>query len=254
MLDGMGAPSEEGAAALASNDSESSDVLDSSLGGIIWKATSVAAGMAGIRLDAGRRLLIWLPAVFVVVMLGEMAIRNDLLLPYALATWAFYYLGIGIVLGTGVKRWMRDRWGEDRAWKIYEVICGIQFFTIGSGFAAAAMIGADTLNISNSMAFIIAVPVFVVGFGVKFWATWIVGMDTYYYRDLFLEKAHGEFTAKGPYQKLANPMYGVGNWHGYAVALLAGSTAGLVFAAVCHLSIYGFYFIVEKPFIVELYS
>ncbi len=116
------------------------------------------------------------------------------------------------------------------------------------------MIGADTLNIPKSLALTIAVPVFVVGFGVKYWATWIVGMDTYYYRDLFLEKAHGEFTAKGPYLKLANPMYGVGNWHGYAIALLAGSTAGLVFAAVCHLSIYGFYFIVEKPFIAELYS
>ncbi len=211
-------------------------------------------GMTGVRLDAGRRLLVWIPAIVAIVLVGEWAIRHDLLLPFAVATWAFYYLGIALVLGTGVKRWMRDKWGDERAWRIFEMLCGLQFFAIGSGFAAAALIGADSLPVSPATAMVIAAPLFVAGFGVKFWATWVVGLDTYYYRDLFLERAHGEFTGGGPYRWFANPMYGVGNWHGYAVALLAGSLAGLVFAAICHASIYCFYFLIERPFIHRLYA
>ena len=55
-------------------------------------------------------------------------------------------------------------------------------------------------------------------------------------------------------KRLANPMYGVGNLHSYCPALLTGSLFGLWFALGCHLSIYAFYFFVERPFIRRTYQ
>jgi len=49
-------------------------------------------------------------------------------------------------------------------------------------------------------------------------------------------------------------MYGPGHLHAYGFALLAGSTAGLVAAAICQLSIYGFCLLVEGPFVQRLKS
>jgi protein-S-isoprenylcysteine O-methyltransferase Ste14 len=80
-----------------------------------------------------------------------------------------------------------------------------------------------------------------------------VGIDTYYFRDLLLQKTHGEYTAQGPYKWLANPMYGAGNLHLYGPALITGSLLGLSFAIACHIGIYAFYYIVERPFIRRTY-
>ena len=52
---------------------------------------------------------------------------------------------------------------------------------------------------------------------------------------------------------MKNPMYGVGNLHAYAGALVLQSSWGLLFAAVCHASIFAFYRIVEYPFIRRTY-
>lgn len=48
-------------------------------------------------------------------------------------------------------------------------------------------------------------------------------------------------------------MYGVGNFHAYCTAIVTGSAFGLWYAVACHIGIYGFYYIVEKPFIRRVY-
>jgi hypothetical protein len=48
-------------------------------------------------------------------------------------------------------------------------------------------------------------------------------------------------------------MYGAGNLHLYCFALFTESIFGLCFALGCHVSIYAFYFIVERPFIRRTY-
>jgi len=143
--------------------------------------------------------------------------------------------------------------GETNATKLYDMICGLMFFNIGGGVGAAALEVTGAMQIPPALKWGLVGLLAVAGFGVKFWSTWIVSVDTYYFRDLFLDKAHGEFTAKGPYKWLANPMYGAGNLHLYCFALLTESEFGLWYALGCHVSIYAFYFIVEKPFIRRTY-
>ncbi len=48
-------------------------------------------------------------------------------------------------------------------------------------------------------------------------------------------------------------MYEVGNVQRYCCALVSSSVFGLCFALGCHVSIYAFYFIVERPFIRRTY-
>jgi len=220
----------------------------------VLRLFSIIIGMTGVRIDAGRRLLIWIPAAFALTFVAQSQIGGDRMLEFAFACWVAYYLVMTLILGTGIKRWLRNRLGDETAWALYEMVCGLQFYTIGCGFTAAAVHGGGSLGISPILAWALAVPTFVIGMGVKVWATWVVGLDTYYYRDLFLEEQHGEFSAAGPYRWLSNPMYGLGNVHGYSAAFIVGSTIGLLYAAICHASIYGFYLLVERPFIHRLYS
>ncbi|MDQ0383273.1 hypothetical protein J2S54_000093 [Streptomyces sp. DSM 42143] len=93
----------------------------------------------------------------------------------------------------------------------------------------------------------------IVGFGTKLWAAWLTGLNTYYCRDMYLGRADATdgFVIRGPYRWLRNPMYGVGNLHGYGVALCYRSAAGLVCVAVFQVLIYAFYLVREKPLIVR---
>ena len=214
----------------------------------------ILLGMIGIRLDAGRILIPWIALLIASGWLLDKAIRGGFPLEFAVASWAFYYIGMTLILGTGIKRRLIASLGEQRAWSVFQMVLGVMFFSIGSGVSAAALHPQGSFSLSPLLTWVLIVPLFSIGFGVKFWATWVVGMDTYYYRDLFFERSHGEWTAAGPYEWMPNPMYGMGYLHSYCPALLFGSGIGLVFALVAHLSIFGFYLVAELPFIKRTYA
>jgi protein-S-isoprenylcysteine O-methyltransferase Ste14 len=217
------------------------------------KVINVAVAMSGLRLDAGRTLFAWIPLLFASVWLFYQAKEYEWLVAYSIGAWACYYIGISLILGTRFKRVVIAKFGEKKATRFYDMIFGLLFFNVGLGVAAAALHTGVEIPLPLALRWSLFVLLTVVGFGIKFWATWIVGIDTYYFRDLLVEKSHGEFTVRGPYKKFANPMYGTGNIHAYGPALVTGSLMGLVFALACHIGIYSFYFIVEKPFIRRTY-
>lgn len=217
------------------------------------KAINLALAMAGLRLDAGRYLLAWIPLLVASTWLFYQAQQSECITAYLIGVWSFYYIGVSLILGTPLNRVIIKKFGETTGTKLCDMIFGLMFFNIGLGVAAAALIAVELSPLPPALGWSLAVLLTVIGFVIKFWATWIVGIDTYYFRDLLLQKTHGEFTASGPYKWLANPMYGAGNLQLYGPALITGSLLGLSFAIACHIGIYGFYFIVEKPFIRRTY-
>ena len=221
--------------------------------GDLRKVIALVSAMSGLRLDAGPLLLAWVPLLGGSVYLAVLAEQQGHIVGFSLACWVFYYVGISSILGTGIKKAMIRAWTERVALQIYDLFCGLMFFNIGLGISLAALHGDGEFELPPVLKWVLVTILFLVGFGTKFWATWIVGVNTYYFRDLFLERAHGEFRATGPYKWLSSPMYGVGNLHGYCPALLTGSFAGLGFALSCHLGIFAFYFLVEAPFIKRTY-
>jgi protein-S-isoprenylcysteine O-methyltransferase Ste14 len=179
--------------------------------------------------------------------------RDDwrLTLPYFVVTLVLYYGGNSLILGSRAPEWAVRRLGERKAWRAYESVLGIMFLNQGLGVGCMTALVLPGLRLPVGAAWVrgVGLAVFLVGLGVKWWATWIAGADAFYYKDLFLRRPGVEFVKRGPYRFLRNPMYGVGQLQGYGYALMASSPLGLLAAAVGQALIYVFFFAVERPFV-----
>jgi protein-S-isoprenylcysteine O-methyltransferase Ste14 len=176
-----------------------------------------------------------------------------LTVPYFLFTLVFYYGGNAAILSSSVRPRLIARFGEERAFHAYETVLGVMFLNQGLGIGCMASLPGWELAAPREAVVAAAVVLFTVGLVVKLWATLVVGTDTFYYFDMFVDRAVGTFSSKGPYRFLRNPMYGMGQLQGYGYALFAGSFAGLFAAAVGHALIFAFFFLLERPFMGRVY-
>ncbi|MBD1210115.1 MAG: hypothetical protein H9535_16905 [Ignavibacteria bacterium] len=175
---------------------------------------------------------------------------------FAAATLIHYVLLFGMFAPNGWSQRFIDRFGEEEGFRRYEALMAFVFFHNGASIALACTTSAGALNaFAPSYALTIGGFLFsFIGLPAKTWATYIVGIDTYYYRDLFLRRPVGEFRVAGPYKVFRNPMYGVGHLHGYGSALVAASLLGLVLVAFNQACVWIFYWTVEKPHIEAVYG
>lgn len=189
------------------------------------------------------------------------ALRNDPALSVSYCTLAILvcYGGNGAILGTELRRRWIERSGVEVAWRRYEMLMGHLFLHQGLGVGAVAAwrpssLGGLELPSLDWPAHALGAVLFFIGFSTKWWATELVGLDVYYYRDLFERRATGVLVHTGPYRWLTNPMYGVGHVHSYGYALLRGSWPALIAAAACQAAVYCLYFLVERPFVRQTYG
>ena len=131
----------------------------------LWKATDVALAMTGLRLDAGRFLVAWVPLLGLSVWLAYEAEQSGWHVEFAIGSWVFYYLGISLILGTRIKRVMLEKFGENNATKLYDMICGLMFFNIGLGVAAAALHAGATIPLPPALKWSLFVLLTAVGLG-----------------------------------------------------------------------------------------
>ena len=68
----------------------------------------------------------------------------------------------------------------------------------------------------------------VVGLWVKGWATASLPPGAYYWRNFFIHVERAHVSLAGPYRWLSDPMYSVGYWPLYGLALFLGSGPGLL--------------------------
>ena len=196
----------------------------------------------GFRRD--RLTLAWLIGAGISLQLF-LAVRqhHDLVITavYFAATSAFYYLGNAACLA---HRGARDEQG----WNEYQCLLGLMFFNQTLGFTAVVALPI-TAPWPAAACFWIGGALAAAGVIIKTWATMVVGVDCYYYKDLFFRRRVWQLSRKGPYALLSSPMYGAGNLHLYGLALMARSLPGLCAAAFCHAAIYAFYHGLERPFV-----
>jgi hypothetical protein len=175
---------------------------------------------------------------------------------FALATLLHYVVLFGFFAKGGWSAWFIRRYGEEEGFKRCEAVMTLVFFHNGAStaLACAASAGVLTNYVPAEWLTLCGIACSCVGLPIKIWATAIVGIDTYYYRDLFLRRPVGEFRVAGPYKVFRNPMYGVGHLHGYGSALLAASDMGLVMVALNQALVWLFYWTVEKPHVEEVFA
>lgn len=230
------------------------------------KLVVTALGMTGLRLDEARwnaTYVVWVIVFAATVFAyGQVFVWGGLehsrLRPwavgYAAVIWLVYYGGLSLVLGSRIRRWAIERWGEDNAVRGFNAMLGIVF--LHQALAQGAVIDCW----ANSPGWLLragAIALILFGFGIKLWATYASSLDIYYYNDMFTGRAvttDGEAFNKGPFRWFKNPMYGVGNLQGYGSALLVASWPGLAVAGIYHASLYAFYFAFERPFVARRYA
>ncbi len=222
----------------------------------VLRVVSTVFAMAGWRLE--HLNVAWVAGSVASVSLAHVLIaRADwrLTLPYFLLTLVFYYGGNAVILRSELPVHAIARLGEERAFRAYETLAGLMFLNqgLGVGCMAALHVPSWEQTVPAPLVLAAGAALFVVGLLVKLWATLTVGVDVYYFRDMFLGRPLAHVCHDGPYRFLRNPMYSVGQLQGYGYALLYGSLPGLVAAAAGHLLIYAFYLVAERPFVRSTY-
>ena len=224
----------------------------------IRRVVGVMCAQAGFRTDRLTAGWILGGAVSVVVFLLVRAFDDAFAtVLYFAATSAFYYLGNAWYLASQ-SAGARGQAGvaAARAWNLYQHVVGLMFFNQVLGFSAVAGLSfaGSTVPVSPVLATVLGGLLFAAGIVAKTWATLVVGVDCFYYKDLFFRRRFWTLSTGGPYALFANPMYGVGNLHLYGLALLGRSLPGLAAAAFCHVAIYTFHHALERPFVRDLES
>ncbi len=217
---------------------------------------STLFAMAGWRLE--HLNAVWVAGSVASVSLAHVLIRRAewrLTLPYLLFTLVFYYGGNAAILRSDLPARAIARLGEKRAFRAYETLAGLMFLNQGLGVGCMAALHIPRWEQALPAPLVLAagLTLFVAGLVVKLWATLTVGVDAYYFRDMFLSRPLAPACGGGPYRFLRNPMYSVGQLQGYGYALLYGSFPGVAAAAAGHLLIYAFYLAAERPFVRSTY-
>lgn len=223
---------------------------------IVWMVFATT----GIRLDnlsPARIALIAANLLLFVVML-QIATR-PIAIAYFLAAFAvrYIFLFLSFVKG-GIADRLVQRHGVERGYLIYEACTATMFFQSGVCFSCllhhTTWIGLPLPEAYKPFVLGTGIALSVTGYVVNMWSALIIGVDTYYYKDLFVGRFLGPLKHEGPYRILNNPMYGVGQSAAYGAALMNGSAICLVATMMNQAMMYIFYHIIEKPHIRKILS
>ena len=184
--------------------------------------------------------------------------NSDLAILYFVLIEIFYLGFITIVLSeNGLRHWFTRKWGnENEGYLAYEAVLGFLFFhnAVSIGYIASSSSGSLFPFIQNDFLFIMVVILFITGFTIKILAAKVVGIEIYYWKDMFLGKKISNFVVTGPYKYFNNPMYGIGQLPTYTTAIWYGSKYGLIAAFLNQFLIFLFFYLVEKKFIKRVYQ
>jgi protein-S-isoprenylcysteine O-methyltransferase Ste14 len=176
---------------------------------------------------------------------------------FFLASTTAYIVFLYLVLPeNGLRHWfVKSFGGETEGYLAYEAVLSFLFFINGAsiGYINVAFAHSLPLFVDDDIIRSIALLLFVTGWVIKIWATKVVGIDIYYWKDMFCGRKISHFVAEGPYKFFSNPMYGLGQLQTYATSLWYLSLPGLIAAAVYQLAVFSFYLFQEKKFIYRVY-
>jgi protein-S-isoprenylcysteine O-methyltransferase Ste14 len=164
---------------------------------------------------------------------------SALLVRYGVLFWSFREGGIASKL--------IGRFGRENGFAVYEALSALLLAAQRLAFIALLLASTREVSTWGATWSSCGAVLIVLGASMSVWATHVAGVDTYYYRDLFMGPRHVSLEQNGPYSFFSNPMYGVGQLAAYGVAMMFGSLEGMVAAALNQAASYAFAGFVERP-------
>jgi protein-S-isoprenylcysteine O-methyltransferase Ste14 len=160
-----------------------------------------------------------------------------------------YVIGVGIALTRQERyQYFTHRDGIEAGFRRFRLLAAVLMNTDIVTFLILCVVTRNTMGASLPLpSMLLATALILIGCGTKLWATIRIGWKPFYWHNFFETAADDAPLPTGPYRFLQNPMYTLGYVHLYGIALVAGSTPGLIAAAFDHATILIFHHIVEKP-------
>jgi protein-S-isoprenylcysteine O-methyltransferase Ste14 len=148
----------------------------------------------------------------------------------------------------GIADCLKRRHGAERGFSRYQALTAVLFHARGLTFSW--LVAATQRSLEGTVApwlRALGLALALAGALVNVWSTLVIGLDRYFYRDLFMNERAFALKAEGPYRYFRNPMYGIGQGAAYGAALAAFSGAGLLATALNQAFMYLFNWRVEQP-------
>jgi hypothetical protein len=226
---------------------------------MIKKAVVLLLGTAGIvlvNMTFARWLSILLSGILVFILFQNPSL--ELGLTYWSLSMVLHYT---VLFGTFVKGgfkvyWLKNSRTKEEAHRKFEAWLSFAFFHNGLAFSYLYFTTMNKEDFSFSPAswiLVLGITFQLIGFIIKFLATWQIGLAIYYYKDMFIEEKVIDFEGNGIFKFMSNPLYGWGQLNGYGAALLAFSWHGILANVVNQICFYSFYYSLEKPFVRRFY-
>jgi hypothetical protein len=226
----------------------------------IKELVQIIAAMGGILLDRFSLLRVIHFGILVLVYFlfrwlfetADFTTAAIIFLSIYVSRYIFLFLGF---VKNGFAGKMKKRFGEEKGFEIYQTITAVMFFAGGLSFSLMTIKSGFQLpfsGYSNTIFTAAGYTLALAGFIINIWSTYLVGIDIYYYKDLFVGRKITEFKNEGPYKIFSNPMYGPGQANGYGTALTYGSLAGVTGMLLNQVMMYIFFFLIEKPHIIRI--
>ncbi len=167
-----------------------------------------------------------------------------------------------VLFGTFVKGGFKEFWlanssTKEEAHHKFEAWLSFAFFHNGLAFSYLYFTSMNEQHFTFASAgwlMSIGIVLQVIGFIIKFLATWQIGLAIYYYKVMFIEEKVIDFESDGIFKYMSNPLYSWGQLNGYGAALYSFSLYGLVAVLINQLCFYCFYYTLEKPFVKRFYA
>jgi hypothetical protein len=172
---------------------------------LIKRIIKIILAMSGILIDKITALRITLLALIVAGYLLHHFLFNIFSTIHALIYFLFFFVTRYIFLFSsfskhGVSQKLISKFGEKKGYDIYQFITALMFFFVAASYSllVTKSAGYFILFIDESTLIGFGFIVFTIGMIVNVWSTLVVGIDIYYYKDLFLGRPTTEFKKKVP--------------------------------------------------------
>ena len=177
-----------------------------------------------------------------------------------LLAWFNYYILLSLFFRKRVFEYLWKKVGRAKTIMVYEPMLATIFlgFLVGYGALVEATAGRG-FSIHQAIGSPIAIQMicvllWAIGYVFKTWATWLIGMDAFFFRDQILRTPNERLVRSKIYHYFSHPTYGIGYVGVYAYALSRDTLYGLAGGLFLHCGIFLFLKLAEEPGMREIYG